>query len=224
MIRYGEHRILAIEHDASVARFLQKDLDQRGYDVYTITEASSIMPSIESLRPSLVLLDALPPALDAAQIRAVIRRKHSKLPIITMTTGDHAPVHQDGGVDDFISKPFNGDALEAQIRALLRRTEGEQVVQIGDLDINMTTHEVFRGDQRIRLTGREYDLLEFLARNARRVLSRDMILDRVWHHTPDVDPNVLDVYIGYLRKKIERPGQPRLIQTIRGMGFALREA
>ncbi|MEJ7837634.1 MAG: winged helix-turn-helix domain-containing protein, partial [Thermomicrobiales bacterium] len=89
--------------------------------------------------------------------------------------------------------------------------------------VNMTTQEVRRGDQRIDLTGREYDLLEYLARNARRVLSRDMILDRVWQHTPDVDPNVLDVYIGYLRKKIERPGQPRLIQTIRGMGFALRE-
>jgi two-component system response regulator MprA/two-component system response regulator TrcR len=224
MMRYGTQRILVISGDGTTARMIQQDLDQRGFDVFTIGEPSSILPSIETLRPGVVVLEGLSPGFEAGQLRAMIRRKHGKLPIITMTASDRPPVYHDGGADDFISKPFNGEVLEAQIRALLRRTEGDAVVRIGDLDINTSTHEVYRGEQRIRLTGREYDLLEYLARNARRVLSRDMILDRVWHHTPDVDPNVLDVYIGYLRKKIERPGQPRLIQTIRGMGFALREA
>ena len=219
-------RILVVEDDPSISRLLQLELDHCGFDVFCVADGNSALQSIETLRPSVVILDILLPGMDGERILTLLRRSHSRLPVIMLTARDTARDkirNLDGGADDYLTKPFNIDELVARIRALLRRVEGDSVVRIGDLDVNMTTHEVRRGEQRIELTSREYDLLEYLARNARRVLSRDMILDCVWQHTPDVDPNVLDVYIGYLRRKIERPGQPRLIQTVRGMGFALRE-
>jgi DNA-binding response OmpR family regulator len=105
----------------------------------------------------------------------------------------------------------------------MRRAGQDERLRVGDLDVNTTTRQVRRGERTVDLTAREYDLLEFMALNARRVLSRDLILDRVWEHALEIDPNVVDVYIGYLRKKIDLPGEPRLIQTVRGVGFTLRE-
>ena len=129
----------------------------------------------------------------------------------------------DTGADDYITKPFDIEELMARLRAVMRRTGQDDRLRVGDLDVNTTTREVRRGGRAIELTTREYDLLEFMALNARRVLSRDLILDRVWEHALDIDPNVVDVYVGYLRKKIDLPGEPRLIHTVRGVGFSLRE-
>jgi len=129
----------------------------------------------------------------------------------------------DTGADDYLTKPFHVEELLSRLRALLRRIEGDEVLRVSDLAVNTDTREVRRGERSIELTTREYELLEFMARNARRVLPRDLILARVWEHTPDVDTNVVDVYIGYLRRKVDAPDEPRLIQTVRGAGFALRE-
>jgi DNA-binding response OmpR family regulator len=123
-----------------------------------------------------------------------------------------------------MTKPFDMDELLARIHALLRRVEGEEIIRVSDLEVNTATREIRRGEREIDLTAREYDLLEFMVRNPRRVLSRDLLLSRVWEQEHDVTTNTVDVYIGYLRKKVDAPEETRLIRTVRGAGYALREA
>jgi DNA-binding response OmpR family regulator len=164
--------------------------------------------------------------MDGEQILQRLRRQGDATPVIMLTARDrpHDKVRNlDIGADDYLTKPFHIEELLARLRAVLRRVVGDEVLRVGDLEINTATRQVQRGQRQIELTAREFDLLEFMARNARRVLSRDLILDRVWHNSLDVDTNVVDVYIGYLRRKVDLSGEPRLIQTIRGAGFALRE-
>jgi len=147
------------------------------------------------------------------------------VPVIMLTARDTTldKVHSlDRGADDYLTKPFDIEELLARIRALLRRAEVDEILRVADLEINTSTREVRREEREIELTTREYELLEFMAQNPRRVLSRDLLLSRVWDGELSLTPNVVDVYVGYLRRKVDAPGEQNLIRTVRGAGYALR--
>lgn len=221
------NRVLVIEDDLSIARLLELELRHRGFEVHTAADGLTAMSLAEQRRQDVILLDIMLPGMDGERILQKLRRQGIRTPVIMLTArdADRDKIRNlDVGADDYITKPFNVDELVARMRAVLRRTQESRVLRVGTLEINAETREVWRGDRPIDLTAREYALLEILARNARAVLTRAQLLDRVWDDRPDVDQNVLDVYIGYLRKKIEDEDQPRLLQTVRGVGYTLRES
>jgi DNA-binding response OmpR family regulator len=166
------------------------------------------------------------PKLDGVGVLNRVRKEGNGVPVIMLTARDTTldKVHSlDHGADDYLTKPFEIEELLARIRALLRRSEGGEVLRPADLEVNTATREVRRGERKIDLTAREYELLEFMIKNPRRVLSRDVLLSRVWDQEYGIATNVVDVYVGYLRRKVDADGEPRLIQTVRGAGYALRE-
>lgn len=220
-------RILIVEDDPSISRLLELELRHRGLDARPVTDGLAALDAVETFRPQAIVLDILLPGMDGERILQRLRRQGNRTPVIMLTAKDR-PLDKirnlDTGADDYLTKPFDIDELMARLRAVMRRVEPDELIRVGDLEVNITTRQVHRGGQEIELTAREFALLEYLARNARHVLSRDTILDHVWREHPDVDPNVVDVYIGYLRRKLDTPGSPKLIQTVRGVGFMLREA
>src|SRR3954454_238352 len=220
-------RILIVEDDRSIARLVQLELGHRGLTVRCAYDGPSGLEAVAEFAPAAVVLDIMLPGMDGVAVLKKLRQQGNKVPIIMLTARDTSAdkVHSlDVGADDYLTKPFDTEELVARLGALLRRVEGEEVLRVADLEINTTTREVRRGERKLDgLTAREYELLEFMARNPRRVLSRDLLLSRVWEQEAGVETNVVDVYIGYLRKKIDALGETPLIQTIRGVGYALRE-
>jgi DNA-binding response OmpR family regulator len=219
-------RILVVEDDRSIARLVQLELVHRNFVVRCAYDGPSGLEAVSDFRPAVVVLDIMLPGLDGVGVLKELRAEGNRVPVIMLTArGDPLDkVHSlDRGADDYLTKPFNMEELMARLRALLRRTGEDEVIRVADLEIDPATREVRRGAREIDLTAREYELLEFMARNHRRVLSRDLLLSRVWDREFGIVTNVVDVYIGYLRKKVDARGETRLIKTVRGAGYALKE-
>jgi DNA-binding response OmpR family regulator len=218
-------RVLVVEDDRSIAGFVEPELERLGFRVRCAYDGPSGLRQAREFRPELVILDIMLPGLDGVGVLKAIRHSGSRVPVVMLTARDTTldKVHSlDIGADDYITKPFDIEELLARIRALLRRAEGEEILRVADLEVNTATREVRRGEREIDLTAREYELLEFMARNPRWVLSREYLLSRVWGQEFGVTTNVVEVYIAYLRKKVDTPGERHLIHTIRGAGYALK--
>ena len=221
-------RVLVIEDDRSIARLLEFELEERDLEVRCCHDGISGLEAVTEFEPAVVVLDIMLPGMDGVGVLRRIRQRGDRVPVIMLTARGASPdkVHSlDSGADDYVAKPFDMEELLARMRALVRRAEGdEEILRVADLEINTSTREVRRGTRKIALTAREYELLWFMARNPRRVLSRELLLSRVWGYGSNVGTaNVVEVYVGYLRKKVDASGEPRLIHTVRGAGYALRE-
>jgi DNA-binding response OmpR family regulator len=220
-------RILLVEDDRAIAGFVEPELEHLGFQVQCAYDGVTGLEEAGIFGPALIVLDIMLPGLDGVGVLKRLREGGNGVPVIMLTARDTTldKVHSlDRGADDYLTKPFDIEELIARIRALLRRAEGDEILRVADLEINTSTREVRREEREIELTTREYELLEFMARNPRRVLSRDLLLSRVWDEELGLTPNVVDVYVGYLRRKVDAPGEEKLIRTVRGAGYALKGA
>jgi two-component system response regulator MprA len=220
-------RILIIEDDLAILKVLQRSLAYEGYTVDIATGGRTGLNLARDHHPDLVILDWMLPGMDGLEVCRRLRMQGG-LPILMLTAKDTIQDRVQGldaGADDYIVKPFNLDELTARIRALLRRTQTErnQVYQFADLTMDTTSRQVTRGERLVTLTAKEYELLELFLRHPRQVLTREVIFDRVWGYDFGGESNVLEVYIRYLRQKLEAEDEPRLIYTVRSVGYVLRE-
>jgi two-component system response regulator MprA len=222
-----KEKILIIEDDEAILKVLQRVLSYEGYEIFKALNGQQGLNSARENRPDLVILDVMLPGMDGLEVCRRLRLGGS-LPILMLTAKDTIQdrvTGLDAGADDYLVKPFEVEELLARLRALLRRTKSERqpVLTFSDLTLDTNTRQAYRKDREINLTATEYDLIELFLHHPRQVLTREVIFDRVWGYDFGGESNVLDVYIRYLRQKLEEAGEPRLIFTVRGVGYVLRE-
>jgi two-component system response regulator MprA len=224
-------RILVVDDDRAVRESLRRSLAFNGYTVDMASDGVQALEQIAAQKPDAIVLDVMMPRMDGLEVCRRLRSTGVDLPILVLTARDTVSERVSGldaGADDYLPKPFALEELLARLRALLRRSvpaEGaaSEVLTFADLTMDPVTMEVKRGERPISLTRTEYSLLELLLTNARRVLSRSRILEDVWGYDFPTSGNALEVYVGYLRRKTEADGEPRLIHTVRGVGYVMRE-
>jgi two-component system response regulator MprA len=221
--------ILIVDDDQKLLKMLRRTLVYEGFNVVTAADGHEALAQVQAHRPEVIVLDWLMPGLNGIEVTERLRAAHDETMILMLTARDAIENRVEGlesGADDYLVKPFAPAELLARVHALLRRTtvaSKESPLSYADLTLDPTTRETRRGDRQFELTPTEFDLLHYLLRHPRQVLQRDQILEEVWGYDFGGDDNVLEVYVGYLRKKTEQAGEARLIQTVRGVGYVLRE-
>jgi two-component system response regulator MprA len=227
-------RILVVDDDRAVRDSLRRSLEFNGYEVALANDGVEALARINGLAPDALIVDVMMPRLDGIETTKALRAAGNDLPILVLTARDTVGDRVDGldaGADDYLAKPFALEELLARLRAMLRRRtlgtadgEDEGPLAFADLTMNPVTREVERSGRRITLTRTEWDLLELFMRRPRRVLERAFILEEVWGYDFPTTANSLEVYVGYVRRKTEAEGEPRLLHTVRGVGYVLRES
>jgi two-component system response regulator MprA len=222
-------RVLVVDDDPQLREALTRALELDDYQVATANNGAQALEAISARRPDVVVLDVMMPYVGGLDVCRTLRERKDRLPILVLTARDEVGdrvAGLDAGADDYLTKPFALDELRARLRALLRRTASDDdaaaALRYEDLVLDPSARTVSRGDRPIDLTRTEYALLELLMRNAGRPLTRDVIMERVWGWESEPTSNSLEVFVGYLRRKTESDGEPRLIHTVRGVGYVLR--
>jgi two-component system, OmpR family, response regulator MprA len=229
------HRILVVDDDPKITSFLRRALVLEGHEVTVANSGPEALRSVAENVPSLMILDLMMPHVDGFEVCRRVRAAGEELPILILTARDTVSDRVKGldtGADDYLVKPFAMEELLARVRALLRRRkearEPEEALRPGvlryaDLELDTASREARRGSRLIDLTAKEYELLALFMAHPRQVLTRDSLMEHVWGYDYTGESNVLEVYVGYLRQKLEAGGEPRLIQTVRGVGYVLKE-